>query len=112
MTYPEGREPIKWSELKGYPSDALDEAKALRRDYSLLQIDRNNLRSLLDATEAKVDEIHDKLEAAEDQAKALRAEVERLRYVLAGVRGAIKTGRNEPLVIWKEQIDIALGDTQ
>lgn len=36
-------------------------------------------------------------------------EIERLRYVLAGVRGAIQTGRNEPLVIWKEQIDIALG---
>lgn len=35
-------------------------------------------------------------------------EIERLRYVLAGVRGAIQTGRNEPLVIWKEQIDIAL----
>ena len=37
-------------------------------------------------------------------------EIERLRYVLGGVRDAIKTGRNEPLVIWKEQIDIALGE--
>lgn len=37
-------------------------------------------------------------------------EIERLRYVLGGVRDAITTGRNEPLVIWKEQIDIALGE--
>ena len=37
------------------------------------------------------------------------SEIERLRYVLGGVRDAIMTGRNEPLVIWKEQIDIALG---
>lgn len=37
-------------------------------------------------------------------------EINRLRYVLGGVRDAIKTGRNEPLVIWKEQIDIALGE--
>lgn len=36
------------------------------------------------------------------------SEIDRLRYVLDGVRGAIKTGRNEPLVIWKEQIDIVL----
>ena len=36
------------------------------------------------------------------------AEIERLRYVLDGVRGAILTGRNEPLQIWKDQIDIAL----
>lgn len=27
-------------------------------------------------------------------------EIEWLRYVLGGVRGAIKTGRNEPLQIW------------
>lgn len=42
------------------------------------------------------------------RAKAAEAESERLRYVLAGVRGAILTGRNEPLSIWKDQIDIAL----
>lgn len=35
-------------------------------------------------------------------------EIERLRYVLGGVRSAILTGRNEPLMIWKDQIDIAL----
>lgn len=37
-------------------------------------------------------------------------EIERLRYVLGGVRDAIKTGRNEAIGIWKEQIDIALGE--
>lgn len=35
-------------------------------------------------------------------------EIERLRYVLEGVRAAIKTGRNEPLQVWKDQIEIAL----
>ena len=39
-------------------------------------------------------------------------EIERLRYVLDGVRGAIQTGRNEPLRIWKDQIDIALDATK
>ena len=43
-----------------------------------------------------------------DKESAYLAEIDRLRYVLGGVRGAILTGRNEPLQIWKEQIDIAL----
>jgi len=34
--------------------------------------------------------------------------IERYRYVLEGVLGAIKTGRNEPLMAWKKQIEIAL----
>ena len=38
---------------------------------------------------------------------ALEAERDRMRYVLDGVAGAIDTGRNEPLVIWREQIEIA-----
>ena len=45
-------------------------------------------------------------------AKQAADEIEKLRYVLDGVRGAILTGRNEPLVIWKEQIDIAIGPSQ
>lgn len=52
-----------------------------------------SMRSALTATEAERD--------------ALCAEVERLRYVLDGVAGAIDTGRNDPLVIWREQIEIA-----
>ncbi|MCJ8334585.1 MAG: hypothetical protein MJH10_10130 [Epibacterium sp.] len=43
-----------------------------------------------------------------DQLKS--REIERLRYVLEGVRGAIDTGRNEPLMVWRDQINIALGD--
>lgn len=35
-------------------------------------------------------------------------EIERLRYVLLVVRGAIDTGLNEPLAIWRDQINIAL----
>lgn len=44
----------------------------------------------------------------DEHIKPLRAEIERLRYVLEGVRGAIDTGRNEPLQIWRDQIEIAL----
>jgi hypothetical protein len=47
-------------------------------------------------------------EAAEAERDALKAESAQLRYVLGGVRDAIKTGRNEPLMIWKDQIEIAL----
>lgn len=43
-----------------------------------------------------------------DHESKLHAEIDRLRYVLSGVRGAIQTGRNESLQIWKDQIDIAL----
>ena len=42
------------------------------------------------------------------RAEAADAERDRLRYVLEGVRGAIDTGRNEPLMIWRDQINIAL----
>ncbi len=45
--------------------------------------------------------------AAESMAWA-KVEIERLRYVLGGVRGAIATGRNEPLQVWLDQINIAL----
>jgi chromosome segregation ATPase len=67
---------------EGQAVEAYAEAKALRRDYSLMQIDRNNLRSLLDATEAKVDELHDKLDGVEAEAKALRARVQELEAAL------------------------------
>lgn len=52
----------------------------------------------------------DPLHPSTQIARRAGSEIERLRYVLGGVRDAIKTGRNEPLVIWKEQIDIALGE--
>jgi septal ring factor EnvC (AmiA/AmiB activator) len=51
-----------------------------------------------------------RLVAAEQAAATARADADRYRYVLEGVRNAIKTGRNEPLIIWREQIDIALSD--
>lgn len=51
----------------------------------------------------------DLLAALADLADAQAQEIERLRYVLEGVRGAIDTGRNEPLMIWRDQISIALG---
>jgi hypothetical protein len=35
-------------------------------------------------------------------------EIERLRWVLGGVRNAIKTGRDLPLQVWLDQINIAL----
>ena len=45
-----------------------------------------------------------------DLAEAQAQENARLRWLLGGVRGAIDTGRNEPLMIWRDQINIALGD--
>lgn len=42
-----------------------------------------------------------------DEVTRLRAERERLLYVLDGVAGAIDTGRNEPLQVWRDQINIA-----
>ena len=47
-------------------------------------------------------------QAAPAPSDGLREENERLRYVLDGVRGAIDTGRNEPLMVWRDQINIAL----
>jgi chromosome segregation ATPase len=101
MTLPEGRKPLLWSDIefaKPVKADqfnclsgphstwesecrrqtiraqqAIDEAKALRRDYGLIQIDRNNLRNLLDEAEDEAEKLRDKLEAAEAEAKALRA---------------------------------------
>lgn len=82
--------------------------------------------SLTDYTESRLLKLRDKLEQlaadllavcqreaamiARYDAKldAAEAEVARLRYVLEGVRGAIQTGRNEPLMIWRDQIEIAL----
>lgn len=52
----------------------------------------------------------DLLEAAEAKLAKAREENQRLRYVLGGVRGAIQTGRNEPLMIWRDQINIALDE--
>ena len=46
--------------------------------------------------------------AAPAPSDALREENARLRYVLDGVRVAISTGRNEPLMVWLDQINIAL----
>ncbi len=42
----------------------------------------------------------------------MQQEIERLRYVLSGVRGAIDTGRNEPLMVWRDQVNIAIGEPQ
>ena len=46
---------------------------------------------------------------AQEHARRVKQDevVERLQYVLGGVAAAIDTGRNEPLKIWREQIDIA-----
>ena len=54
--------------------------------------------------------LRDTVAALTDLADAQAQENERLRYVLEGVRGAIDTGRNEPLMIWRDQINIALGN--
>ena len=54
--------------------------------------------------------LRDTVAALADLADAQAQEIARLRWVLGGVRRAIDTGRNEPLMIWRDQINIALGD--
>lgn len=98
MTIPEGRKPLLWSDMEFAMPVKADQFNCLSGPHSTWE------------SECRWQTI--RAQQAIDEAKALRAENERLRYVLAGVRGAIQTGRNEPLVIWKEQIDIALGDDQ
>ncbi|MBA4282021.1 hypothetical protein [Ralstonia sp.] len=58
---------------------------------------------LREATLATLRGVSADLEAAE-------AKVARFRRVLEGVKGAIETGRSEPLFIWRDQINIALDD--
>lgn len=50
------------------------------------------------------------MQALMDEVVALKSENERLRYVLLGVGRAIDTGRNEPIMVWRDQINIALDD--
>lgn len=50
----------------------------------------------------------DIVDATDAQVAALVEDRQRLIYVLEGVHAAIRTGRNEPLEIWREQIEIAL----
>lgn len=54
--------------------------------------------------------LRDTVAALADLADAQAQEIARLRWVLGGVRRAIDTGRNDPLMIWRDQINIALGD--
>ena len=79
-------------------------------------IDENGWTELaLEATEKTLDAIHahyadawnkrTRKESLQDEEK-----IARYRYVMEGVLAAIETGRNEPLQIWKEQIEIALDD--
>lgn len=70
--------------------DLYDEAKRLRAD----------LRHVIDEWDATFALMLARAEKAED-------EVKRLLYVLDGVAGAIDTGRNEPLQVWRDQINIA-----
>ena len=56
---------------------------------------------------AAAPDMHATILALCDALDELRAENERLLYVLEGVAAAIDTGRNEPLQIWRDQIRIA-----
>jgi hypothetical protein len=72
------------------------------RDRGVCSIHHNSCRNDMVCEEAI-----SALEAKDAEIARLREDRDRLWYVLEGVAGAIDTGRNEPLVIWREQIEIA-----
>lgn len=69
-----------------------------------------HLQKVVDAqkTAPSWDTERDRLAPTDAQVRALVEDRQRLIYVLEGVHAAIKTGRNEPLEIWRGQIEIAL----
>jgi len=82
----------------------------LYRDYAALQAQLEYWQNDSAAAWDKCEENRLRSEALEAQLAAARADADRYRYVLGGVRDAIKTGRNEPLMVWRDQIDIVLLD--
>ena len=74
------------------------------RDELLAQVGPKN--HIADICGRAADELLIKHIKIQQQAR----EIDRLRYVLSGVRDAISTGRNEPLMIWRDQINIAIGE--
>lgn len=77
-------------------ASAADRIKALEAALERVTLNRDGLTA-----------DNDELTAALAEKEA---EVTRLQGVLEGVRSAIDTGRNEPLAIWRDQIDIALNE--
>jgi hypothetical protein len=59
---------------------------------------------------ARVAELEAERDRAICRANDQEDRADRYRYVLHGVKAAIDTGRNEPLMVWREQIVIALDD--
>lgn len=117
-----------YGENQTYPCDdvkrlATDARKAAAQDVAeveALLTENERLGNLFDdlcyfgTGSGAANELARRATSAEAERDALKAEVERkdaeiarLNYVLDGVAGAIDTGRNEPLVIWREQINIA-----
>jgi hypothetical protein len=91
---------------------------ALDQDARSLAAERDALQAQLadrDRALAEWAEVsqrnYQRAKAAEERLAEAWEALVRYRYVLGGVRDAIKTGRNEPLMIWADQVDIALSDT-
>lgn len=80
--------------------DLHDEVKRLRADLDQGALDYCDLMTRHDAHFVA-------WQSAKSRAEKAEAERERLLYVLDGVAGAIDTGRNEPLQVWRDQINIA-----
>jgi hypothetical protein len=84
-----------------------DKLQSLIEDCSIYLKDGETPRQRMDRDHADVLSLMEMLAKDRKERDAARAERDRLIYVLGGVRRAIQTGRNEPLQIWSEQIDIA-----
>jgi hypothetical protein len=95
------------------------ERDAMRAQVAELEGERDSFRAVLEG--ARYGDIPSIANNTPEQSRALGEAVMHLtidatnralryRHVLEGVKGAIDTGRNEPLQIWRDQITIALDD--
>lgn len=101
MTLPEGRKPLMWSDLefaeaRGHPSTFEAECKQLRaeneelkRDYTIIKADRNNLRKLIDQADETAEKNEETIQTLQEVNVAIRAENEHLRERVAELEAAL-----------------------
>jgi hypothetical protein len=86
---------------------AIEQVRTVEAERDALKAEVERLRGVLRKRTEEADGADLRAHNAEVERDAANARAERLKYVLDGVAGAIDTGRHEPLMIWRDQIDIA-----